>query len=126
MCGISRTCVSTNILQSASYHIFVSPLHPPHHRLYAAGPFDTTFFDENYDENEEFGKPIDTKGLTDAEILAKMPVDWDLEFDSTRAPNVREYRIFLLFVRDDVVGCITVVYCLGVSGWRCGSARCEP
>lgn len=47
-----------------------------------SGPFDSTFFDEQYDENEEFGKPIDQKGMTDAEILAKMPFDWDVEFDS--------------------------------------------
>ena len=46
------------------------------------GPFDTSLFDEQYDENEEFGKPIDTKGMTDAEIFAKVPADWDVEFDS--------------------------------------------
>ena len=46
------------------------------------GPFDSTFFDEEYDENEEAGKVIgNTSAAAAAAAAAKLAPDWDREFD---------------------------------------------
>ena len=48
------------------------------------GPFDATFFDEQYDENEEAPiRTVDNKGQTYEELVKQLPEDWDKEFDET-------------------------------------------
>jgi hypothetical protein len=46
------------------------------------GPFDTTFFDEQYAEDEEAPiRTVDAKGMTYNDLVKMLPSDWDKEFD---------------------------------------------
>jgi hypothetical protein len=53
------------------------------------GPFDTTFFDEQYGDSDEGGGggKTDNRGQTYEDLAAKLPADWDKDFDSCRRPK---------------------------------------